>query len=154
LKDKVEKKEKRSDGKMPDQHSSVILLQRISVLEKLTAKLMIENDELSEKVAALENKEVPFSENSKLRDIRSDVESTLNEVMKSYDVTKLESQASAAAAAAASAQAGSADITGSFDGINQMSKDKTDESEMISLMTGDLICLRHDGSGDQFKNLS
>jgi hypothetical protein len=138
---------------MPDQHSSVILLQRISVLEKLTAKLMIENDELSEKVAALENKEVPFSENSKLRDIRSDVESTLNEVMKSYDVTKLESQASAAAAAAASAQAGSADITGSFDGINQMSKDKTDESEMISLMTGDLICLRHDGSGDQFKNL-
>jgi hypothetical protein len=115
------------------------LLQRVALLEKLAAKLMMENDKLVDKVAYLEHGDMP-TESSAVHTIRSDVEATLTEVLNHFHTTTLlveqgKVEANAEAEALEASKQGS-------------SKDKNkagNDSGMVALMSGDFICLRHDG---------
>lgn len=116
------------------------LLQRIALLEKLTAKLMMDNDKLIDKVAYLENGDMANESSLALSTMKSSVENTLNEVLSHFHTTsKLVEQSTKENSVKDTLDQSTQQLT------NEKKNQTIDNAEMISLMSGDYICLRHDG---------
>jgi DNA uptake protein ComE-like DNA-binding protein len=121
------------------------LTHRLSSLEKLTATLLLENAGLREENAALHPNNVTsvLELNPELvADMTSMIEDSMNEVMKTHDVqhefmkTMVETNNAD--------KYNNMELSGVGGAMAQLMENE-DGSRMISLMSGDLISLRHDG---------